>query len=310
MTEITPIPGFVVQTKTTNESSQVPMVTKDAHPSSVSVLFPKDTAVFINVCHSDQMPKPPPASEAEIRKAVNAEEGATYQVPFQLSPPREFRDPVSRRYLVIDACIHTEPFKRTEKDFDYKLYIMELAMEWIEEKCRIELSREFELPDIKSKDELKKRSVILPKPPAIQEIGDWDAKRATDVASTTTATTTTTAIAKSQAKGDGPPVFVPAAGKDDIPLKSRLLPCPKGTMGIIVEIDLPNHNSMNGVTLDVILPDRLVLHSKSQGLDVDQGKEYHAEVDLPNDPVDVDAIQAEFNKATRTLRVYTIKKRK
>lgn len=67
---------------------------------------------------------------------------------------------------------------------------------------------------------------------------------------------------------------------------------------------------MDGVTLDVISPDRLVLHSKSQGQDIDQGKEYHVEVDLPNEPVDLDAIQAEFNKATKTLRVYTIKKRK
>lgn len=41
----------------------------------------------------------------------------------------------------MDACIHTEPYRRAEKDFDYKLYIMELAMEWVEEKCRVELSR-------------------------------------------------------------------------------------------------------------------------------------------------------------------------
>lgn len=48
---------------------------------------------------------------------------------------------VAKAYLVVDACIHTEPYKRSEKDFDYKLYIMELAMEWVEEKCRVELSR-------------------------------------------------------------------------------------------------------------------------------------------------------------------------
>jgi len=47
----------------------------------------------------------------------------------------------AKAYLVVDACIHTDPYKRTKKDFDYKLYIMELAMEWVEEKCRVELSR-------------------------------------------------------------------------------------------------------------------------------------------------------------------------
>jgi hypothetical protein len=65
---------------------------------------------------------------------------------------------------------------------------------------------------------------------------------------------------------------------------------------------------MDDVTLDVVLPDRLVIHSKSQGQDIDQGKEYHVEVDLPNEPVDLDAVRAEFNKASKTLRVYTIKK--
>ncbi|KAF9948283.1 hypothetical protein BGZ65_008180 [Modicella reniformis] len=264
-----------------------------------AMVYPKDTMVFINICHSDQMPKPTAASQDEIRKAINAEEGSTYQVPFQLSPPREYpEESGSMSYLVVDACIHTEPYKRTEKDFDYKLYIMELAMEWVEEKCRVDLSRNFQLPDIQSKDELKKRPVILPKPPAIQEV-DWSPK--------TPIKTKPPAAAKIK-KDES--LLVPAAGKDNIQLKSRLLPCPKGTMGIIVEIDLPNHKNMEGVTLDVVLPDRLVLHSKSQGQSVDHGKEYHAEVDLPNEPTDLDAIQAEFNMATRKLRVYTIKKRK
>lgn len=62
--------------------------------------------------------------------------------------------------------------------------------------------------------------------------------------------------------------------------------------------------------MDVVLPDKLVLHSKSQGHGVDQGKEYHAEVDMPNEPVDLDSISAEFNKDTQTLRVYTLKKRR
>ncbi|KAG0317286.1 PIH1 domain-containing protein 1 [Dissophora globulifera] len=281
MTEITPIPGFVIQTQTTKESNMVPIGAK-------SVVFPKDTVVFINLCHSHQIPQPNVASEAEIKRAINAEEGASYQVPFQVSPPREHRDP--------------EPFKRSEKDFDYKLYIMELAMEWVEEKCRIELSRNFQLPDMKSKDELKKRSVILPKPPAIQEVD----RENTTKSSEKPATDSTTVVTRKQ-EGS---ILVPVAGKDDIILQSRLMPCPKGTLGIIVEINLPNHRSMDGVTLDVVSPDRLILHSKSQGQDVDGGNEYHVEVDLPNEPVDLDTVRAEFSKSKSSLRIYTIKKKR
>jgi hypothetical protein len=61
------------------------------------------------------MPTPRAASKAENRKTVNAKEGATYQ-----------------------ACIHTEPLKRTQNGFDYKLHIMELAMEWAEENWQLE----------------------------------------------------------------------------------------------------------------------------------------------------------------------------
>ncbi|KAK3841532.1 MAG: pre-RNA processing PIH1/Nop17-domain-containing protein [Linnemannia gamsii] len=307
MTEIAPVAGFVVQTRTTKQSNQVPMGNK-------TVVYPNETVVFINICSSDKMPQPSKATEAEIRKAIQAEEGATYQVPFQVSPPREYRDSVAKAYLVVDACIHTEPYKRAEKDFDYKLYIMELAMEWVEEKCRVELSRNFELPDMKSKDELKKRSIILPKPAAIQEIGDISGSKQSS--SSVTAATNTT-LSKIQevstpktAKKDVSGNVVPSSGNDDIALRNRQLPCPKGTLGIVVEVDLPNHTSMEGVTLDVVLPDKLIIHSKSQGQSIDQGKEYHAEIDMPNEPLDLDNIRAEFSKAKQTLRVYTIKKKR
>ncbi|KAG0096054.1 PIH1 domain-containing protein 1 [Podila epicladia] len=304
MTEITPVAGFVLQTTTTKESSKVPIGAK-------TIVFPKDTQVFVNICSSSQLPKPTLATEAEIQKAINAEEGATYQVPFQLSPPREYKDTGARSYLVVDACVHTDAYKRTEKDFDYKLYIMELAMEWVEEKCQIELSRNFQLPSIKSKDELKKRSIILPKPPAIQEVdGHLEKKDAPKKAiispvSSKPATSSTKLEQDKDAR-----IVVPVAGKDDIALMNRLLPCPKGTLGIIVEVDLPNHQNINDVTLDVVLPDRLVVHSTSQGQGIDQGKEYHCEVDLPNEPVDLDTIHAEFNRATRQLRVFTTKKKR
>ncbi|KAI7815978.1 pre-RNA processing PIH1/Nop17-domain-containing protein [Gamsiella multidivaricata] len=293
MTRITPIAGLVIQTKTAKQCHNVPM----DNPKLTA--FPKDTDVFINICYSDQMPKPTAASEAEIKKAIIAEKGAVYQVPFSISQPREYKDAVSKSYLVVDACIHAEPFQRISTgNPDYALYIYELALEWVEEKCRLELSRDVKFPSMRSKDELKARPVILPKPPAIQEVETGNksaaAAKATDTA----------------AKSKQTMIHVPVAGKDDYIPKSRLLPCPKGTLGIIVEVDLPSHKNMDGVTLDVVLPDKLVLHSKSQGKSADNGKEYHLEVELPNEPVDLDAIKAEFNKAKRTLRVYTIKQKR
>lgn len=105
---------------------------------------------------------------------------------------------------------------------------------------------------MKSKDELKKRSIILPKPSAIQEMGDISGtKQHTPPTTTTTAATqskaqevSTTKLAKGVSS-----IVVPTAGKDDIALRNRQLPCPKGTLGIIVEVDLPNHVSTNAAFL-------------------------------------------------------------
>ena len=42
---------------------------------------------------------------------------------------------------VCDAIVHPQPYKRTEDDYDFKLYISELAVEMIEEQFGLELSR-------------------------------------------------------------------------------------------------------------------------------------------------------------------------
>ncbi|KAF9969877.1 hypothetical protein BGZ73_007572, partial [Actinomortierella ambigua] len=302
LTEITPQPGFVVQTKTT-KPSQMPLLASSSGPKAT---LPKDTTFFINVCYSDLMPPPTKATEKEIQKAIRAEEGATYQVPFTISEPREYRDELARAFVVVDACIHTEPFRRAMSDLDYKLYIMELSMEWVEEKCHVDLSREFSLPAMKSKDELKKRPVLLPRGPAIQEVSASD---------TFTAHSPVTPPKDAQQslvvdQGTEKDVYVPAKGKSDIVPTSRLIPATDGTLGIVVEIELPNHTSAKDITVDIVAPDRVVMHSKSQGVAVDGGKEYHAEVDLPNEPVDLATLRAEFHRKRRILRIYTLKKRR
>ncbi|KAG0234134.1 hypothetical protein BGW42_006874 [Actinomortierella wolfii] len=234
LTEITPEPGFVIETKTT-KPSQKPLLTSTSGSQAV---LPQGTAFFINVCYSDKMPPPTKASEKEIQKAINAEEGATYQVPFSISEPRQYRDTLARTYVVVDACIHPEPFRRAMSDLDYKLYIMELSMEWVEEKCHVDLSREFNLPPIKAKDELKKRPVLLPKAPAIQELPTPEATTVLPPAEPSKETQQKSTPTDRTTEKD---IYVPSKGKTDIVPKSRLLPASDGTLGIVVEIELPNH---------------------------------------------------------------------
>ena len=41
----------------------------------------------------------------------------------------------------MDACIHTQPYMRAECDLDFRLYIIELAIEFVEEMESVDLSR-------------------------------------------------------------------------------------------------------------------------------------------------------------------------
>lgn len=97
--------------------------------------------VFINICHSPEIPAPPLCSKKEIEKAIKAEDNSIYKVPLSLSPCRTDLDKTKQICLVFDACINTTPFKQSENDDDFKLFIIELAVEWVEEKHKLKLSR-------------------------------------------------------------------------------------------------------------------------------------------------------------------------
>jgi hypothetical protein len=158
--QIQPIAGFVCKTKTTTTLKG----------------FAIGTKVFINVCHAEEVPEPTPtATEKDIQKALRAQAGANYQVPMSLGPTRYDRDHADKACIVIDACIHTKPYLRAERDLDYRLYILELAMELIEERDKVQLSREFTMPKIMSKGTIPARMLQIPKSSLVTALPQQDA---------------------------------------------------------------------------------------------------------------------------------------
>lgn len=86
------------------------------------------------------------------------------------SPGRLFIASDGNTIMIADACINTQAYLRTERDLDYRLYIIELSIEWVEEKEELELSREFSMPSIRSKGTIPPRTLRLPKPALISAI--------------------------------------------------------------------------------------------------------------------------------------------
>ncbi|KAJ3299652.1 PIH1 domain-containing protein 1 [Borealophlyctis nickersoniae] len=258
VTEIEPEAGFVVKTHNVTKVED----------------YPAGLKVFVNVCHSPHVPAPPLASKEEIQRALKAEDNATYRVPLSLNPPRPDRDKAGKACIVFDACINTDPLRKSSDDEDFKIFLIELALQWIEEKYKLELSRDFTLPKMKSKGKLSKHVIRRPKRPFIAEM---EQKKSTSVG--------TTASAGKGLTSGIQPLSLPQ------PLYEILQEPDTGAPNfLVVQIQLPDVTSINGSTLD-IEKDRIILSVPNR---------YQLDAKLPH-PIDTEEGGAQFNKTTRIL---------
>jgi len=245
--EIEPEPGFVIKT----------------HNKKTVEGFTEGLKIFINICHNGKVPPPPIATDEEIRKALEAEDNTKYKVPLSLSAPRTDLDKSGKTCVVFDACINTNPIIKATKDYDYKLFLIELAIEWIEEKYKLELSREFSLPKMRAKGKLVKHFIRRPDRPSISEIDS---------------------VLPEPQKNKTKKVLP----KPEYEIRKE----PKGENAthIIIDIKLPDVENMKETTVD-IEKDKVIFKTKDK---------YALELKLPI-LIDTDEGTAEFNRETRIL---------
>ncbi|CAG8537576.1 14198_t:CDS:2, partial [Dentiscutata erythropus] len=251
MVQVKPTPGFVAKTHTTKNCKQY-----------------QNMKILINICHSDVIPRPPTVSEDEIRKAMNAEEDAMYNVPLVLSDLRQDTDKVQNECLVCDAMIHSDPYKRTIEDSDFKLYITELAVELIEDNHKLQLSREFSFPKIHYKGKTEHRLVQLPK------------ERPSLIAEIPTCPQTATGTVKTvKAQIQKPEYIIAEDHKDN---ESYII--------IAIEIPLMGSQSINAITLDI----------ESTRLLFNLPGKYSLDINLPN-KIDITTAIAKFIRPKKRL---------
>ncbi|ORX58615.1 PIH1-domain-containing protein [Piromyces finnis] len=249
--EIEPEPGFVIKTHNL----------KDVEG------FTEGLKIFINICHSGKVPPPPIATDEEIRKAVEAEDNTKYKVPLSLSVPRTDLDKAGKTCIVFDACVNTNPIIKATKDFDYKLFLIELAIEWVEEKYKLKLSREFTLPKMRAKGKLVKHFIRRPERPSISEIDN--------------VISDTTNIKKKSKK---------TLPKPDYEIRKE----PKGENAthIIIDIKLKDVENMKESSVD-IEKDKIIFKTKDK---------YLLELKLPI-LIDTEEGTAQFNRETHILTI-------
>ncbi|KAL7747211.1 hypothetical protein RI367_007422 [Sorochytrium milnesiophthora] len=248
---VVPEPAFVIKTALLKST--------DTYPSGFKL--------FINIAHSPYIPAPPVATDEEIRAAINGGNGE-WKVPMSLTAPRDDIDKGApgRPCVVFDACINSDVLHKAEKDTDFKLFIIELAVEWVEEKHKMSLSRDFTLPKLRSKGPLHEHKIFRPKRAGISQLADG---------------TKTNWSPKQQQQ------------QPRMKQKPKYTVTESGDRALMVRLELPNLASAKSAALDVE-ERRLVF----------DGDAYAVSIDLPK-PVNIDhhGIDAEFNLDTRILSV-------
>ena len=97
--------------------------------------------VFVNVCASPQVPKPP-----EITEAMLQEDQCRVRIPLSMGAPREDADKEGKECTVYDAIMHSEVVERAKTEKAMKEFVVELCLQWIEQKHELMLRRPVRFP--------------------------------------------------------------------------------------------------------------------------------------------------------------------
>ncbi|EGW33669.1 uncharacterized protein SPAPADRAFT_59038 [Spathaspora passalidarum NRRL Y-27907] len=136
-----PKPGFVVKTKILESKNLARISTK----------------VFINICHDEQVPKPPQDFEPEIVFPLIIEN--QWEIPIIVSSEKETKDKKGFPSLVYDCCINSRCFQWCQISKDLRLILIEWCIESIELLNELTLEREYTIPKMLAKGELTQTMV-------------------------------------------------------------------------------------------------------------------------------------------------------
>jgi len=148
--QLSPNPGFCV--KTTFEKRP-----GDGHSLSAQQPGPK---LFVNFGWDSNVPQPPRANEDEIKAAMEAR--GDWFVPVLISDLRQTADKAGKPAAVVDAVFHSSLKERCGADPEFKMFLIQLAFQHIEQQFNCLLSPSIATLNILSKGKLDSRSVNIP----------------------------------------------------------------------------------------------------------------------------------------------------
>jgi len=110
-------------------------------------LKPDGNKVFLNICHSSAVPRPPPITEEELQRRVEEAERdnltVTYRIPISLGELREEKDNKGKAVDVFDIVVNEGHLKHLEEEkATYQIgFLVSVAIQGLEEKYGLDLDR-------------------------------------------------------------------------------------------------------------------------------------------------------------------------
>jgi len=259
---VAPVPGFCLKTKFEG----------------------RDEKAFINVCQSDQLPKPLPITDeklAEIIQAMEADDepSGEFRVPMSLGEPHAEVDNSGHGCTAYDVVVHPDFLTEVNQRQMLLGFFIGIVLQGLEHKYNIELNRQWKiLKNRRFVGTLPEQRVRASSKPLIMEMNSEENHNSVHSQSSQKKSFKDKPVEK---RGKAPEFTIlaePPSGHPDF---------------LVAEIQLPDVRSAASLTLD-LGEDRILLETRS---DI-----YFLDIYLPYN-IDQDDCGSQFNKKTKVLTI-------
>ncbi|KAE8751938.1 hypothetical protein FOCC_FOCC001415 [Frankliniella occidentalis] len=216
--------------------------------------------VFINLCHTKDIPAPEEISERRLMEMWNANgETCDYRVPLSIGEGRQEPDKSGQPSDVYDVAINTDFFGKVESSNIFRMFIIDVIMQGIEDKFHIEMEKD-DYVIMKNRKAMgsipghrvrvkERREDSSPAAPLIQELGTTRFAETSATKPAAAAKSPAKPVAESATK----PGSAPAPPSDAVKPEFRLLrvPAQGPARSFVMQCHLPSVMSVKEVNLDV-----------------------------------------------------------
>ncbi|GFG30476.1 hypothetical protein Cfor_08103 [Coptotermes formosanus] len=98
--------------------------------------------VFINVCHTPEVPAPEDISEAALVEIWTSEDHSSFRVPISIGEGHAETDKAGNPTVAYDVAINREFYKKTENSKVFLTFLLTVVMEGLKDKYSLHLQTE------------------------------------------------------------------------------------------------------------------------------------------------------------------------